>query len=301
MTETLQRLLVGVAMDASGEPGTGSRRAIDMALRLAERTGASVTFLHSTFGDWDDPEAEDEAAAARRAAACAQSLSALVARAKASGTDARAVTVEERPGIEMVHRAARGEVDLVVVGKRDVDTARQGERRLGTTSVLLLQQSPVPVLLVQADHAQLPRRVLAATDLSPVGDRAVALAASLSATCGAELHVVHAWQQTMQVALAHTDEARRDEERRIDEDARARIRTVLRGARAELHVACTSPERAIGACVERLQPDLVVMGSVSRTGVPGLLVGNTAERMRTRLDTSLLVLKPEGFVPPALR
>jgi universal stress protein E len=67
---------------------------------------------------------------------------------------------------------------------------------------------------------------------------------------------------------------------------------------AELHVGLTSPSNAILACVDRLNPDLVVMGTISRAGIAGLSVGNTAERMLGHLDCSLLTVKPADFVCP---
>jgi universal stress protein E len=42
--------------------------------------------------------------------------------------------------------------------------------------------------------------------------------------------------------------------------------------------------------------DLVVMGTVGRRGIPGLVIGNTAERILSRLEYSILTLKPPGFV-----
>ena len=45
-------------------------------------------------------------------------------------------------------------------------------------------------------------------------------------------------------------------------------------------------------------PDLLVMGSLSRGGRAGVLVGETAERLVARLDCSMLVLKPDDFVSP---
>ena len=71
----------------------------------------------------------------------------------------------------------------------------------------------------------------------------------------------------------------------------------LRGA-AKLHVGLTSPSNAILACVDRLKPDLVVMGTISRAGIAGLSVGNTAERMLGHLDCSMLTVKPADFVCP---
>jgi universal stress protein E len=79
-----------------------------------------------------------------------------------------------------------------------------------------------------------------------------------------------------------------------------RIRSSLRdrdlGTPAELHVALSSPTRAITECVARLSPDLVVMGTISRGGIPGVVIGNTAERLLGRLDCPLLTVKPSDFV-----
>jgi nucleotide-binding universal stress UspA family protein len=40
------------------------------------------------------------------------------------------------------------------------------------------------------------------------------------------------------------------------------------------------------------------MGTVCRTGIPGLIIGNTAERVLDVVDCSVLTVKPEGFVSP---
>jgi universal stress protein E len=65
-----------------------------------------------------------------------------------------------------------------------------------------------------------------------------------------------------------------------------------------VHVGPGPAADEILACVDEVDPDLVVMGTVSRTGVPGLLIGNTAEKLLDRLDCSLLAVKPQGFRSP---
>lgn len=40
------------------------------------------------------------------------------------------------------------------------------------------------------------------------------------------------------------------------------------------------------------------MGTVCRTGAPGLLIGNTAEKILYEVDCSVLTVKPDGFVTP---
>ena len=44
--------------------------------------------------------------------------------------------------------------------------------------------------------------------------------------------------------------------------------------------------------------DLVVMGTVARRGLAGLLMGNTAEHMIQELRCSVFALKPAGFRSP---
>jgi nucleotide-binding universal stress UspA family protein len=46
------------------------------------------------------------------------------------------------------------------------------------------------------------------------------------------------------------------------------------------------------------QIDLIVMGTVGRSGISGLFIGNTAEKVLQKVDCSVLAVKPEGFVSP---
>ncbi len=49
---------------------------------------------------------------------------------------------------------------------------------------------------------------------------------------------------------------------------------------------------------DELDADLVVMGTVGRTGIAGLLIGNTAETILERIGCSVLAIKPSGFRSP---
>ena len=55
--------------------------------------------------------------------------------------------------------------------------------------------------------------------------------------------------------------------------------------------------------VDRKEVDLLVMGSIGRTGIAGLLIGETAETLIRSVQCSVLVVKPPGFecpvAPPA--
>ena len=64
------------------------------------------------------------------------------------------------------------------------------------------------------------------------------------------------------------------------------------------HLSKGDARNVIPELAQELHADLVVMGTVARTGIPGLLIGNTAESILDQLDCSVLAVKPPGFVSP---
>ncbi|HHF7373781.1 TPA: universal stress protein [Legionella bozemanae] len=57
-------------------------------------------------------------------------------------------------------------------------------------------------------------------------------------------------------------------------------------------------EELIPSIVSHKKIDVLVMGTVARTGISGFIIGNTAENILQKIDCSLLALKPQGFVSP---
>ncbi|MDK1310071.1 universal stress protein [Pseudoalteromonas sp. R96] len=49
---------------------------------------------------------------------------------------------------------------------------------------------------------------------------------------------------------------------------------------------------------QKHQIDLIVMGTVGRVGIPGLIIGNTAESILEQTQCSILAIKPKGFQTP---
>ena len=65
-----------------------------------------------------------------------------------------------------------------------------------------------------------------------------------------------------------------------------------------VHLSRGAATRTIPALASKLKADLVVMGTVARTGIPGLIIGNTAEAILEQLHCSVLAIKPPGFSSP---
>jgi universal stress protein E len=68
--------------------------------------------------------------------------------------------------------------------------------------------------------------------------------------------------------------------------------------KSQVYMLKGEPEHLIPELAAKMEVGLIVMGTVSRTGVAGLLIGNTAEKNLRQVDCSVLTLKPDGFVTP---
>ena len=63
----------------------------------------------------------------------------------------------------------------------------------------------------------------------------------------------------------------------------------------QLHLLKGSPDEEIPRLSRKIEADLVVIGTVARTGIAGLFIGNTAETIFNQLDCSVLAVKPRGL------
>jgi universal stress protein E len=298
----IHRILVALDVAPHGRAlSRGSRLATDHALALAPTLGASVLLLHSSASDevWDEPtgryvDVPEGLNGLGRAA-----LDAALERFLDAGIPADLAISPERPALAIIQRVLSDGIDLVISGKRN--EPGPGRPWLGSVSRKLLRKCPCPVWVVKPDCEPSPRHILAATDLTAVGDRVVEVAILVADRCDAALHLVHTFQRPLAVQMEDGAEISRFAREQI---ARRRLELERQIADARyarevtIDVGIDSPTNAILACNERLDPDLVVMGTVSRGGIAGFLVGNTAERLLDRLDCSLLTVKPDDFVCP---
>ena len=65
-----------------------------------------------------------------------------------------------------------------------------------------------------------------------------------------------------------------------------------------VHLVRGEPAIEIPAFVRGHQADLLVMGTIGRRGLTGLMMGNTAEMVLHQVQCSVLAVKPANFVSP---
>jgi universal stress protein E len=69
-------------------------------------------------------------------------------------------------------------------------------------------------------------------------------------------------------------------------------------AKEKTYVEEGLPEDVIEDVANRLDAELVILGTIGRTGLSAALIGNTAEHVIDRLNCDVLALKPDGYVSP---
>lgn len=301
-----KNILVGVDLLPRGKGLTpGSQKALDQAIWVAKKSSGKLTLVHSV---WSDAYIEPVSGSAKvvhegLSEAGAEVLEVSVLHAREQGVTVDSIVVEERLWVAMIHETLRGNADCVIVGKRNQEEGTG--RRLGSIATKLLRKCPCPVWVVRPEHDLVHRLVLAATDLTEVGDEAVKCGAYVAQGGECDLHVVHAYQIPLELQMESsnlTEEEYTSEVDKLRQAALKRIEGCLSTSELSqdptIHVRRNNPSVAIREAVEHLDPDLLVMGTLSRSGLPGLLVGNTAERLLDRVDCSILAIKTRDFVSP---
>lgn len=226
-----------------------------------------------------------------------------------------------RPYLEIIRQVLEYGHDLVI--KNSEVTGVLQRKLFGSTDMNLMRQCPCPVWIINADKHPQYRRILAAVDLDAddggtkdaLNREILEAATALALAEFSELHVVHAWEYIgehyMRSPRSGLSEAEVDTMISVEANTRRRWLENLvetygnnskKGAtdylKPRLHVTKGNPKHVIPGTVRDLDPDLLVMGTVARSGIPGFFMGNTAEDILNRVDCSVLTLKPPGFTGP---
>lgn len=233
---------------------------------------------------------------------------------KAQGIAATACVLQGVPFVEIIRKVLRDGHDLVMKGVAGAGGA--GSPFFASTDLHLLRKCPCPVWVMKAGDQPQFARILAAVDPDPVNDQTRALntlimdlATSLSSVDSSELHVVNVWKLDEEDTLRHggfsqVTEAEVDallDQRKTQSEAR--LNDLLRGYSMDgsprhVHLMKGSAAEVVPDFVDKQRVDLIIMGTVGRTGIRGLIIGSTAEAILGQVGRSVLAVKPPGFETP---
>ena len=301
----LKNILGGGALSqsdrlVSSELPPPSVEAVERALWLAKLNSARLTFFYALAVSAaaqrlieEDGGKETVLAEARHV------LNKLVAQAAADGVAADMQVQFGKSWLELIRQVLRNEHDLLVAGTRHQSAWRGA--LMGSTGIKLLRKCPCPVWITQPQPHTEITSILVAHDLRPVGDLAMELGCSMAELHGAQLHVLHSLEYP---ELKYALPSRVSAETSAEFRARALQHIAPQYANYEfakdpqVHLVTDPPDAAILEHIESYAVELLVMGTIARTGIAGFLVGNTAERLLPLIPCSVLAVKPEGFVTP---
>ncbi len=299
--------------------------AFAQAVDLAAQNNAGLTLV-KTIGEiresiYGAPEEMLKTLEREILASCKESLEHL-AKPHHQSVQIQIKILEGIPFISIIQDVLQNDFDLVI------KSAEGGygpvARLFGSADMHLLRKCPCPVWLIKPDQLETIGRIVAAVDFDEFSDvdinkdlnrQILEMSLSLAQRERAELHIVHAWNAVGESALGGVRSGLKKEEvaeyvAEIEASQKRHLSGLLEQARGwvgqavfdavkpKTHAIKGIAQEVVAELTRTLAADLLVMGTVGRTGIPGFIIGNTAETILGGIDCSVLAVKPAGYVSP---
>ena len=188
-------------------------------------------------------------------------------------------------------------------------------RGIDQLAMRLIRKCPCPVWIVQGSQSGEIKRVLGAvdagtdsTETKQLNKKIVELSHSLAQREQGEAHYLYSWFLPSELILrgprfnlSETEIQQMKEE--LEREGRLKIYDLLKSANIEprdnhIHVKEGKTDEAIEKTLKRMQIEVLVLGTVGRSGIPGLLIGNTVEKLLSQVQCSVLAVKPDDYESP---
>lgn len=297
------------------------------AAGFAERNGARLTLLSVI-----EPPAEAKAAARAAGVSLNVALERLAEERRArirsflpADLDPRIEIRTGRRFVEVVQFAIAEQVDFVL--KTAEPLAGLQRFLFSSTDHHLLRKCPCPVWLLQPDAPPTQRRIVAAVDVDTQGAEEPGTLSSLNRSVldaalriasgpGTTIDALHAWDAAGEDLIRrwsddpHAQAAAQDyaataQNRRagalgdlVDEAAALAAASGLTAPRVLPRLERGGARRIIPEWLGKVEADTLVIGTVARTGVLGVIIGNTSEDILNSVACSVVAVKPPGFASP---
>ena len=224
------------------------------------------------------------------------------------------------PVVEIIKEAIQGGHDLVVKAASGRRTLK--ERLFGNIAVKLMRKCPCPVLIVKPSEAVSFQKVLVPLDPPTAGETSTGAAEQEDHICrrvldasisvarleNSHLDILHCWFLPGETLLAsgrtRIAPDKLNQMRILAEKIhRQKISALIGGYDLSdlghsIVILKGDPGQMIVEYADKNSIDLIVMGTVGRSGLSGLLIGSTAEKVINHVNCSVLTVKPAGFKSP---
>ncbi|WP_461519953.1 universal stress protein [Porticoccus sp.] len=314
------------------DPEESSDTAIIQAVRIANDHQADITFasvvrparsLRGFHRSKEEYDRDFDALAEKKRPAIENRVAAIAPSMKAN--------VEIYSGIgfiQIIKSVLNKQHDLVIKCAEDTDWV---DRLFGSEDMHLLRKCPCPVLMLKPDQRDSFRNILATVDVGDdsselddgrvqerLNKEVLAYSVALCIPELTEIYVGSAWEAYAEDFYRYGVFSQLPEDkvdlyvaqvrRECSDNLEILVREMgdmlgkdaVQYLQPRTYLVKGKPSKEIPLMAEKYGIDLIVMGTVGRIGVPGLIIGNTAESILEQVKCSVLAIKPEGFETPVV-
>ena len=292
----LKRIIVGHDLGVGGEMALGS------AMALANRCGAALRLVHVVepldayqriSHPFTSPYTLEEIAQKTGVR-----LQALVASPALARLQVEYEVRKGKPFVELIIAGKAWLADMIAVG----GASRPEEPFLGSTSERILRKALLPVMVAKKLLSSEAKTFLVPTDFSSCAGKAAEEALMLAECFGGRVFFFHVLDlhPSYAVAYAHELGVSVPIPPPSPEEIEPEWETFLFGLPLDKvdWEKSTEEGQAATAIVhqaERMQADMIVIGTHGRSGLPHMLLGSVAEKVVRTASCPVLSIRPEAF------
>ncbi|GAA73024.1 MULTISPECIES: universal stress protein UspE [unclassified Pseudoalteromonas] len=303
--ETIKRIIAVI------DPTKDDQNALARSIDLAKKSGASITAFMTVYDfsyEMTTMLSGDEREAMRQAVLKDRELwlKDLVSPYQNINIDTQVIW-HNRPYEAIINTVINDKYDLVIKG-----THQHGALKaviFTPTDWHLVRKCPTPVLFVKDMQWPAQGNILAAVNAVSENEQHLSLnkriikdAQFLCELANAKLNLVNAYPATpvnIAIEIPEFNPGLYNESvKKHHIESTNELANEFNLTSEQCFIEEGLPEDVIPDVAKRLNSELVVIGTVGRTGLSAALVGNTAEHVIDSLDCDVLALKPDGYVSP---
>ncbi|WP_028579013.1 universal stress protein [Desulfogranum japonicum] len=210
--------------------------------------------------------------------------------------------------VEVIREVLRNQQQLVVKVRDPFDNH-------DAVAMHLFRKCPCPVWIINGEQFDGFRVCLGALDLGSTREetidlnrKIVELTCSMAERMKGNAYFVHAWELEHEVMLRgprfnYGEDKLADMKKSLQKTLVKNFDALTAGLEfhvpsERVHLVEGDVKPVVHHILQQVGADLLIMGSVARTGLPGLLIGNSAETILSEVRCSILAVKPDGFISP---
>lgn len=284
---------------------------MERGLRLAEQNHAKICFVE-TFDDLPQAHQVGFIDFDRFEALYFESIEQHIAQLnhkvqpwRSKGIEIEVSALIGSPIAEISNKVSNNNCDLIMIG---LETGEESNGPLlAGLPLRLMRKSPCAVWAMRPTEPTGFNRIIAAVDPKDQTEEECRLfknimeiATSLAISENSELHVLHAWSlygEAVFQGQIPDDELNKWLDREKEKCTKLLMKLLKPYEKHidRVHIHKGPADLLLPLFVKHFKSDLLILGTIGRSGIPGILIGNTAEKILQTVECSVLTVKTQNL------